>query len=138
MTKLEFNTKKIFNLSKVKNIFNINFNIFIRSILLSFCFLYFTYLGTSISEETVAANVILLNLIMISSYVLDAYAFSTEGIVGYSIGSKNKNLLKDVIKNSFILSTTTGLVICVIFFFSKNYFIITMTVSYTHLTLPTT
>ena len=127
MTKLEFNSKKIFNLSKVKNIFNINLNIFIRSLLLAFAFLYFTYLGNSISEETVAANTILLNFIMLSAYVLDAYAFSTEGIVGYSIGSKNKQLLRDVIKNSFILSTLTGLVICVIFFFSKNYFIITMT-----------
>ena len=127
MTKLEFNSKKIFNLSKVKNIFNINLNIFIRSLLLAFAFLYFTYLGNSISEETVAANTILLNFIMLSAYVLDAYAFSTEGIVGYSIGSKNKQLLRDVIKNSFILSTLTGLVICAIFFFSNNYFIITMT-----------
>ena len=127
LTKLEFNTKKIFNLSKVKNIFNINLNIFIRSLLLAFAFLYFTYLGNSISEETVAANTILLNFIMLSAYVLDAYAFSTEGIVGYSIGSKNRQLLNDVIKNSFILSTSTGLIICVIFFLSKNYYIITMT-----------
>jgi MATE family multidrug resistance protein len=64
---------------------------------------------------------------MLSAYVLDAYAFSTEGIVGYSIGSKNRQLLNDVIKNSFILSTATGLIICVIFFLSKNYYIITMT-----------
>ena len=127
ITKLEFNTKKIFNLNKVKNIFNINFNIFIRSILLAFSFVYFTYLGNSISEETVAANTILLNFIMLSAYILDAYAFSTEGIVGYSIGSKNLKLLKDVIKNSFILNTVTGLVICLIVFLSKNYYIILMT-----------
>ena len=126
-TKLEFSIVKIFNINKVKNIFNINVNIFIRSLLLSFSFLYFTYLGNSISEETVAANTILLNFIMLSAYVLDAYAFSTEGIVGYSIGSKNRQLLNDVIKNSFILSTATGLVICVIFFLTKNYYIITMT-----------
>ena len=127
ITKLEFSTNKIFDPKKVKNIFNINLNIFIRSLLLAFAFLYFTYLGNSISEEVVAANTILLNFIMLSAYVLDAYAFSTEGIVGYSIGSKNKQLLRDVIKNAFILSTSTGLVICVIFFFVKNYFIITMT-----------
>ncbi|MDC3100806.1 MATE family efflux transporter [Pelagibacteraceae bacterium] len=127
ITKLEFSTNKIFDPKKVKNIFNINLNIFIRSLLLAFAFLYFTYLGNSISEETVAANTILLNFIMLSAYVLDAYAFSTEGIVGYSIGSKNRQLLNDVIKNSFILSTATGLIICVIFFLSKNYYIITMT-----------
>ena len=127
ITILEFSTNKIFDPKKVKTIFNINLNIFIRSLLLAFAFLYFTYLGNSISEETVAANTILLNFIMLSAYVLDAYAFSTEGIVGYSIGSKNRQLLNDVIKNSFILSTATGLIICVIFFLSKNYYIITMT-----------
>jgi len=127
ITKLEFNTKKIFNLSKIKNIFNINLNIFIRSILLAFSFVYFTYLGNSISEETVAANTILLHFIMLSAYICDAYAFSTEGIVGYSIGSKNPKLLRDVVKNSFILNTVTGLVICLIVFLSKNYYIILMT-----------
>ena len=124
---LEYNTQKIFNFNKIKNIFNINFNIFIRSILLTFAFLYFTYLGNSISEETVAANTILLNLTMLSAFILDAYAFSTEGIVGYSIGSKNLRLLKDVVKNSFILSASTALLICVIFFFGNHLFIIAMT-----------
>ena len=124
---LEYNTQKIFNFKKIKNIFNINFNIFIRSILLTFAFLYFTYLGNSISEETVAANTILLNLTMLSAFILDAYAFSTEGIVGYSIGSKNLRLLKDVVKNSFILSASTALLICVIFFFGNHFFIIAMT-----------
>ena len=124
---LEYNTQKIFNFKKIKNIFNINFNIFIRSILLTFAFLYFTYLGNSISEETVAANTILLNLTMLSAFILDAYAFSTEGIVGYSIGSKNLRLLKDVIKNSFILSASTALLICVIFSFGNHLFIIAMT-----------
>ena len=124
---LEFNTQKIFNFNKIKNIFNVNFNIFIRSILLTFAFLYFTYLGNSISEETVAANTILLNLTMLSAFILDAYAFSTEGIVGYSIGSKNLRLLKDVVKNSFILSASTALLICVIFFFGNHFFIIAMT-----------
>ena len=124
---IEYNTQKIFNFKKIKNIFNINFNIFIRSILLTFAFLYFTYLGNSISEETVAANTILLNLTMLSAFILDAYAFSTEGIVGYSIGSKNLRLLKDVVKNSFILSASTALLICVIFFFGNHFFIIAMT-----------
>ena len=81
----------------------------------------------SISEDVVAANTILVNLIMLSAFILDAYAFSTEGIVGYSIGSKNKSLLKSVIKNSFILSTTTGLLISIIYFFGKNHFISMMT-----------
>ena len=64
---------------------------------------------------------------MLSAFILDAYAFSTEGIVGYSIGSKNKKLLTNVIKNSFILSAATGLLISLIYLVGKNNFIFIMT-----------
>tara|TARA_B100001769_G_scaffold226456_1_gene187750 strand:+ start:166 stop:1479 length:1314 start_codon:yes stop_codon:yes gene_type:complete len=124
---INFDIKKIFNIKKIQNIFNINFNIFIRSVLLTFSFLFFTYLGNTISEDVVAANTILINLIFLSAFILDAYAFSTEGIVGYSIGSKNITLLRNVIKNSFILSVFTSLLISLLYFSSKNYFISLMT-----------
>ncbi len=127
MTSLEINLQDVFNVKKIQSIFNINFNIFIRTILLTFSFLYFTYLGNSISEDVVAANTILLNLTMLSAFILDAYAFSTEGVVGYSIGAKDKKLLKSVIKNSFILSAASSLIICVIFLIGKNSFIEMMT-----------
>ena len=127
ITNLDLSYKNIFNINKMKNIFNINLNIFIRSILLTFSFLFFTYLGNSIGEDVVAANTILINLIMLSAFILDAYAFSTEGLVGYSIGSKNKKLLKEIIKNSFILSSSTGLIISFGYFLGKNHFIEIMT-----------
>ena len=127
ITSLEINVQDVFHVKKIQSIFNINFNIFIRTILLTFSFLYFTYLGNSISEDVVAANTILLNLTMLSAFILDAYAFSTEGVVGYSIGAKDKKLLKSVIKNSFILSAASSLIICVIFLIGKNSFIEMMT-----------
>ena len=127
ITNINMNINKIFNFKKIKKIFNINLNIFIRTVLLTFSFLFFTYLGNKISEDIVAANTILINLIFLSAFILDAYAFSTEGIVGYSLGSKNIKLLKDVIKNSFILSASTGLLISLIYLFGKNHFISWMT-----------
>ena len=127
LTNINFDIKKVFNIKKIQNIFNINFNIFIRTVLLTFSFLFFTYLGNTISEDVVAANTILINLIFLSAFILDAYAFSTEGVVGYSIGSKDIKLLKDVIKNSFILSASTGFLISLLYFFGKNQFIAMMT-----------
>ena len=126
-TSIKINVAKIFNVKKIQKLFNINFDIFIRSALLTFSFLFFTYLGNTIGEDVVAANTILLNLIMLSAFILDAYAFSTEGIVGYSIGSKDKKLLTNVIKNSFILSAATGLLISLIYLVGKNNFIFIMT-----------
>ena len=119
-TKITINFAQIFNLKKIKNIFNINLNIFIRTILLTFSFLWFTYLGTQIGEDFVAANAILINLVFLSAFILDAYAFSTEGIVGYSLGKKDLNLFKNIVKNSFILSSISGLIISIIFFFTNN------------------
>ena len=126
-TSIKINIAKIFNLKKIQKLFSINLDIFIRSALLTFSFIFFTYLGNTISEDVVAANTILLNLIMLSAFILDAYAFSTEGIVGYSIGSKNKTLLTNVIKNSFILSASTGLFISLIYLVGKDNFISIMT-----------
>jgi MATE family multidrug resistance protein len=119
-TKITINFAQIFNLKKIKNIFNINLNIFIRTILLTFSFLWFTYLGTQIGEDFVSANAILINLVFLSAFILDAYAFSTEGIVGYSLGKKDLNLFKNIVKNSFILSSISGLIISIIFFFTNN------------------
>ena len=126
-TSIKINLSKIFNLKKIQKLFSINFDIFIRSALLTFAFIFFTYLGNTIGEDVVAANTILLNLIMLSAFILDAYAFSTEGIVGYSIGSKNKKVLRHVIKNSFILSASTGLFISLIFLVGKDNLISIMT-----------
>jgi len=122
-TKIKIDFGQILNLNKIKDIFNINLNIFIRTILLTFSFLWFTYLGTQIGEDYVAANAILINLVFLSAFILDAYAFSTEGIVGYSLGKKDLNLFKNIVKNSFILSSISGLIISIIYFFSHEHVI---------------
>ena len=121
--KIEIKFNQILNIKKIKDIFNINLNIFIRTILLTFSFLWFTYLGTQIGEDYVAANAILINLVFLSAFILDAYAFSTEGIVGYSLGKKDLTLFKNIVRNSFILSSISGLIISIIFFLTNNFVI---------------
>jgi MATE family multidrug resistance protein len=123
MSKIKVKFDEFINLKKIKNIFNININIFIRTILLTFSFLWFTYLGSQIGEDYIAANAILINLVFLSAFILDAYAFSTEGMVGYSLGKKDINLFKKIVKNSFILSSITGLIISIIYFLINNFVI---------------
>jgi MATE family multidrug resistance protein len=120
---LKIDLKDLIDINKIKNIFDINFNIFIRTILLTFSFLWFTYLGTQIGEDYIAANTILINLVFLSAFILDAYAFSTEGMVGYSLGKKDLSLFKTIIKNSFILSSITGLIISIVYFLANQYVI---------------
>ena len=97
--------------SKLLKLFNINFDIFIRTLFLTFSFLWVTYLGSKLGEDYLAVNAILMQFIILASFFLDAYAFSTEGIVGFAIGRRNKKSFLTVVKNSIQVSFITALII---------------------------
>ena len=113
--------------SKLLKLFNINLDIFIRTVFLTFAFLWVTYLGSKIGEDYLAVNTILLQFIILSSFFLDAYAFSTEGIIGFAIGRKNKNSFLEVVKNSIYVSFITAIIISFLFliFYREIIFVIT-------------
>ena len=108
--------EKLIVKSKLLKLFNINLDIFIRTILLTFSFLWVTYLGSKMGEDYLAVNTILMQFIILAAFFLDAYAFSTEGIVGYTIGRKNKISFLSVVKNSIQISFFTALIISVLYF----------------------
>jgi len=107
--------------SKLLKLFNINFDIFIRTLFLTFSFLWITYLGSKLGEDYLAANAILMQFIILAAFFLDAYAFSTEGIVGFAIGRRNKKSFLTVVKNSIQISFFTALIISLFYLiFSKQ------------------
>jgi len=101
--------------SKFLKLFNINFDIFIRTIALTFSFLWITYLGSKISEDILAVNTILMQFIIFASFFLDAYAYSTEGVVGFTIGRKNKKSFLTAVNNSIRVSFITSILVSVVF-----------------------
>jgi MATE family multidrug resistance protein len=119
--------EKLIVKSKLLKLFNINFDLFIRTLLLTFSFLWVTYLGSKLGEDYMAVNIILMQFIILASFFLDAYAFSTEGIIGFTIGRKNKTSFLLIVKNSIQLSFYTALIISVIYllFFKEIINIIT-------------
>ena len=125
--KKKFNTyftfKKILNQKKMFQLLNINFDIFIRTVLLSFSFLWVTYLGSKLGENYLAVNAILIQFVFLSAFLLDAYAFSTEAIIGYSIGKKIKKSFLQIVSNSFQLSIFSSLVISLFFLFFFQFII---------------
>ena len=112
---------RLFTKSKLLKLFDINFDIFIRTLLLTFSFLWVTFLGSKLGEDYLAINTLLLQFIILAAFFLDAYAFTTEGIVGFAIGRKNKLSFLSVVKNSIQISFYTALVIAGIYIiFLKN------------------
>ena len=107
--------------SKLLKLFNINFDIFIRTLFLTFSFLWITYLGSKLGEDYLAVNAILMQFIILAAFFLDSYAFSTEGIVGFAIGRRNKKSFLTVVKNSIQISFFTALIISLFYLiFSKQ------------------
>ncbi len=113
--------------SKLLKLFNINLDIFIRTLVLTFSFLWVTYLGSKLGEDYLAVNTILMQFIILAAFFLDAYAFSTEGVVGFTIGRKVKNSFLTVVKNSIELSFITALIVSFLYiiFFKQIINIIT-------------
>ena len=119
--------EKLIIKSKLLKLLNINLDIFIRTLFLTFSFLWVTYLGSKLGEDYLAVNAILIQFIILAAFFLDAYAFSTEGIVGYTIGRKNITSFLSVVKNSIQISFFTALIISVLYliFFKQLVNIIT-------------
>jgi len=83
--------------------------------MLTFSFLWISYLGSKLGEDYLAVNAILMQFIVLAAFFLDAYAFSTEGIVGFTIGKKNKKSFLLAVKNSIQLSFFTALIISILY-----------------------
>tara|TARA_B100000965_G_scaffold339657_1_gene307431 strand:- start:102 stop:1427 length:1326 start_codon:yes stop_codon:yes gene_type:complete len=106
---------RLFISSKIFKLFVINFNIFIRTLFLTFSFLWITYLGAKLGEDFLAVNAILMQFTILAAFFLDAYAFSTEGVVGFAIGKRNQKSFLLAVNNSIQLSFITALFISIFY-----------------------
>ena len=127
-----FTNKNIFlsslnNLSTLKNKLIVNGNMFIRSIILMTCFAHFMSLSADYGEIILAANTILLNFFFIFSYGIDAFAHSTEVMVGNAVGEKNINKYDLSIHSSFKLTLTIAMLFLLFFLIFSNNIIYTIT-----------
>ena len=121
------NFSKILVHTKIIKLLKINFDIFVRTVMLTFSFLWITYLGSRLGEDYLAVNAILMQFIILAAFFLDAYAFTTEGIVGFTIGKGNKKNFLSLVKNSIQISFITALFVSLLYliFFKQIVNIIT-------------
>ncbi len=107
--------QRLFVLHRFTKLFIINFDIFLRTLFLTFSFLWIAYLGSKLGEDFLAVNSILMQFIVLAAFFLDAYAFSSEGVVGYTIGKKRIKSFLLVVSNSIQLSFFTALIISILY-----------------------
>ncbi|MDA3862065.1 MAG: MATE family efflux transporter [Melioribacteraceae bacterium] len=113
-----FSINSILEFSKLKQFYQVNSNIFIRTLALLFVLSFFTAESAKYGDNILAANTILMQMWIIISYAVDGFAFAAESLVGKLIGANDKARLKQTIKYLFVWGTGIGLVFTIIYSFT--------------------
>lgn len=83
---------------KLSYFFNINKDIFLRTICLIVVYTFFTSASAKVSDEVLAANSLLMQLFTLFSYIMDGFAYSAESLAGRYYGAGNKPLLQKSVR----------------------------------------
>jgi putative efflux protein, MATE family len=79
---------ELFDPAKLKQLFQMNADILIRSLVLNAAFTLLTRVGSSFGAVTLAANAVLMNIFMLSAFFLDGLAGAAEQLAGRAVGAQ--------------------------------------------------
>ncbi len=85
-------------------LFTVNRDLFLRTLLLTAGFFFFTSQGAQFGTVVLAANAILMNLFSLLSYALDGFAHAAEALVGGAYGAGNKRAFRHAVYSSTLLA----------------------------------
>ncbi|MCJ9752994.1 MATE family efflux transporter [Neorhizobium sp. BETTINA12A] len=103
----------IFDAAKLRQLFQLNADILIRSLILNGAFAVLTRVGSSFGAVTLAANAVLMNIFMLSAFFLDGLAGAAEQLAGRAVGAKYRPSFDRALKLtglwSFVMAGVVGL-----------------------------
>lgn len=111
--KQHFELKAILDISTLKRFFQINRDIFLRTLCLIAVTTYFTSAGSTQGELTLAANTLLMQFFIIFSYFMDGFAYAGEALGGRYFGAHDRLNFQRVTRCLF----AWGGALSVLFFF---------------------
>lgn len=98
---------------------SVNRDIFLRTVLLAFCFAWFVQRGGQFGDVTLAANQTLLQLFLFTGLALDGTAIAAEALVGQAIGDRDAarggDRYRSAVRRTFIVAGA-GALACVAFY----------------------
>jgi MATE family multidrug resistance protein len=100
----------IWNRRAIREYFRVNRDIFVRTFLLTLVTTFFTFASSGMGDTILAVNALLMQFFMLFSYFMDGFAYAGEALTGRYIGSKNKSMLRHMIKRIFFW----GLMVCLL------------------------
>lgn len=108
--------KEVLESSKLTRLFNINIDLFVRTVLLFIAFAWFTSAAASRSDLALAVNTVLLNLFWFVSYALDGFANAAEALIGQAFGAKNIEAFNQTVKKTSQMGLAFAVLFALVYF----------------------
>ena len=93
--------KEIIQRQAMYRFFQVNRDIFFRTLCLVMVTMFFTSAGAAQGEVVLAVNTLLMQLFTLFSYIMDGFAYAGEALAGRYIGAKNQTGLRSTVHHLF-------------------------------------
>lgn len=93
--------REIFRSKDMLRFFQVNRDIFLRTLCLVMVTMYFTSAGASRGEIVLAANTLLMQFFTLFSYIMDGFAYAGEALSGKYYGARNNTALRRTTRRLF-------------------------------------
>lgn len=103
--------------------FQVNRDIFLRTLCLVIVTLFFTSAGAAQGEIVLAVNTLLMQLFTLFSYIMDGFAYSGEALVGKYVGANNQPALYHTVRQLFIWGVGLSTGFTLLYFFGGKSFL---------------
>ena len=117
--------------------FQVNRDIFLRTLCLVAVTLFFTSAGASQGEIILAVNTLLMQLFTLFSYVMDGFAYAGEALSGRYIGARNRKAFTDTVRHLFIWGAGLTVLFTLVYASGGNAFLALLTDDRNVITAPT-
>ena len=85
-----------------RRFFQVNRDIFLRTLCLVAVTMYFTSAGAAQGDVVLAVNTLLMHFFTFFSYIMDGFAYSGEALAGKYIGANDRPALQQMIRHLFV------------------------------------
>lgn len=96
---------RLFERQAMKRFFNVNRDIFFRTLCIVAVTVFFTSTGAAYGDVVLAVNTLLMQLFTLFSYVMDGFAYAGEALSGKYAGAGNRTAFRQTVRHLFYWGT---------------------------------
>ena len=108
----------LFKGDQMRRFMSMNADLFVRSLCFIAIYIGFTIISAGYGDTLLAVSSILMKLLMIFSYFTDGFAYAGEALVGRYIGARNRTMMLQAVKWTFVWSMAIALIFMGIYYFA--------------------